>query len=170
MALNEGMSMFHRILVAVDSSPDSAQVFNKACTVAKQNSAHLIILHVLSPEEEGYPSLPGLEMSLGLTLQERTIKDYLEQLEVFKKDGMDLLQSYFNQAVAAGVDVEISQKLGSPGPTICDAAHSWKSDLIVTGRRGRSRLGELILGSVSNYVLHHAPCSVLIVHRQFEEQ
>ncbi len=162
--------MFHRILVAVDSSPDSAQVFNKALTLAQQNSAYLMVLHVLSPEEEGYPSLPGLEMSLGLTLQERTIKDYLEQLEVFKKNGMELLQSYFDQAVAAGVNVEITQKLGSPGPTICDMAHSWEADLTVTGRRGRSRLGELFLGSVSNYVLHHAPCSALIVHRQFEDQ
>lgn len=164
------MSMFHKILVAVDISPDSAQVFDKALTIAKQNSAHLRILHVLSPEEEGYPSLPGIEMSLGLTLQERTIQDYLEQLEVFKKNGMDLLQSYFDQAVTAEVNVEITQKLGSPGPTICDTAHSWEADLIVTGRRGRSRLGELILGSVSNYVLHHASCSVLVVHRQFEEQ
>ncbi len=163
--------MFHKILVAIDSSPDSAQVFKEALTSAKQNGAHLMLLHVLSPEDEGYPSLPGLEMSLGITtFQERTIKDYLEQLEVFKKNGMEMLQSYLNQAVAEGVNVEITQKLGSPGPTICDMAHSWEADLIITGRRGRSRLGELILGSVSNYVLHHAPCSVLIVHRQFKDQ
>ena len=167
--------MFRKILVAVDSSTDSSQVFSEALTLAKQNGANLMLLHVLSPEEEGYPtlpysSLPGLEMGTGMPLQEDTIKGYLDQLEVFKKHGMEILKSYFDEAVAEGVNVEITQKLGGPGPTICDLAHTWEADLIITGRRGRSRLSELFLGSVSNYVLHHAPCSALIVHHQFEDK
>jgi nucleotide-binding universal stress UspA family protein len=167
--------MFHRILVAVDSSMDSDQVFSEALTLAKQNGANLMLLHVLSPEEEGYPTLPystlpGLTMGAGMPLQEDTIKDYLDQVEVFKQHGMQILKSYFDKAVAEGVKVEITQKLGGPGPTICDLAHTWEADLIVTGRRGRTRLSELFLGSVSNYVLHHAPCSALIVHHQFEDK
>jgi nucleotide-binding universal stress UspA family protein len=161
------MFMFHRILVAIDNSNDSYQVFNEALILAKQNSANLMLLHVLSPEGEGYPSLAGTDMGMGLGLQENIIKDYLEQLEVYKKHGMEVLQSYSEKAIAEGVNVEIIQKIGGPGPTICDMAHSWEADLIITGRRGRSRLSELILGSVSNYVLHHAPCSALIVHHQF---
>ncbi|MEO0350033.1 MAG: universal stress protein, partial [Cyanobacteria bacterium P01_A01_bin.15] len=39
----------------------------------------------------------------------------------------------------------------------------WNADLIMMGRRGRSGFSELLLGSVSNYVMHHAPCSVLTV-------
>jgi len=35
--------------------------------------------------------------------------------------------------------------------------------LVVVGRRGHSGLSELFLGSVSNYVLHRAPCSVLTI-------
>jgi nucleotide-binding universal stress UspA family protein len=161
------MFMFHRVLVAIDNSEDSAQVFNEALTLAKQNSANLMLLHVLSPEGEGYPTLPGIEMGMGLGLQENIIKDYLAQLEIFKKHGMEVLQSYAGKAIAEGVKIEIIQKLGGPGPTVCDMAHSWEADLIITGRRGRSHLSELILGSVSNYVLHHAPCSALIVHHQF---
>ncbi|MGL4622525.1 MAG: universal stress protein, partial [Chroococcidiopsis sp.] len=46
---------------------------------------------------------------------------------------------------------------------ICDFALAWKADLIVTGRRGRRGLSEFFMGSVSNYVLHHASCSVLTV-------
>lgn len=46
---------------------------------------------------------------------------------------------------------------------ICDVARSWKADLIVLGRRGYSGVKELFLGSVSNYVLHHTPCSILTV-------
>jgi nucleotide-binding universal stress UspA family protein len=162
--------MFRRILVAVDSSIDSYPVFREALTMAKQNRANLMLLHVLSPEEEGYPRLAGIEMGMGMPLQADTIQDYLERLEVFKKNGMETLKSYSDKAAAEDVHVEITQKLGGPGPTICDMAHTWEADLVITGRRGRSRLSEMILGSVSNYVLHHAPCSALIVHHQFEDQ
>jgi len=47
---------------------------------------------------------------------------------------------------------------------ICELAIDWNADLIMMGRRGRSGIAEFFLGSVSNYVLHHAPCSVQIVH------
>ena len=49
---------------------------------------------------------------------------------------------------------------------ITDLAKSWDADLIVIGSHGRKGIGELILGSVSNYVSHHVPCSVLLVHQQ----
>lgn len=51
---------------------------------------------------------------------------------------------------------------------ICELARNWNADLIILGRRGRTGLSELLLGSVSNYVLHHAPCSVLTVQQPKE--
>lgn len=45
---------------------------------------------------------------------------------------------------------------------------TWDADLIVVGSHGRKGLSEMLLGSVSNYVVHHAPCSVIIVHGQIE--
>jgi nucleotide-binding universal stress UspA family protein len=42
-------------------------------------------------------------------------------------------------------------------------ARSWPADLIVIGRRGRTGLKEALMGSVSNYVVHHAPCTVMVV-------
>lgn len=81
---------------------------------------------------------------------------------------MELLRSRTRKAMAAGVSTEFTQLAGSPGKTICDLASDWGADLIVMGRRGRSGLSELILGSVSNYVLHHARCSVLTVQHPVE--
>ena len=46
---------------------------------------------------------------------------------------------------------------------ICKLAQEWNADLIVMGRRGHSILSELVLGSVSSYVIHRAHCSVHIV-------
>jgi nucleotide-binding universal stress UspA family protein len=73
------------------------------------------------------------------------------------------LRSRIYEAVAAGVNAESNQVSGDAGKAICEEALVWGADLIVLGRRGRSGLSELFLGSTSNYVLHHAPCSVLTV-------
>ena len=42
--------------------------------------------------------------------------------------------------------------------------HWYGADLIAIGSHGRRGLNELVLGSVSNYVLHHVSCSVLLIH------
>ncbi|WP_442949349.1 universal stress protein [Nostoc sp.] len=44
---------------------------------------------------------------------------------------------------------------------------SWGADLIVLGRRGLKGFAELLAGSVSNHVVHHSPCSVLVVQGQY---
>jgi nucleotide-binding universal stress UspA family protein len=53
--------------------------------------------------------------------------------------------------------------MGDPGQTICKVAETWGADLILMGRNRKSGISEMFLGSTSNYVLHHAPCSVLAV-------
>ena len=63
-----------------------------------------------------------------------------------------------------GISTESKCEVGHPGALIRDLAKDWNADLIVMGRRGLSSLQEVFLGSVSNYILHHAPCSVLVVH------
>jgi len=42
-------------------------------------------------------------------------------------------------------------------------AHEWPADLIVTGSHGRHGLGRVLLGSVAEAAIRHAPCSVLVV-------
>ena len=54
---------------------------------------------------------------------------------------------------------------GSPGQVIVETAEEWGADLIVMGSRGLGAWNRLLLGSVSNAVLHHAKCSVEIVRR-----
>jgi len=157
--------MFNKILVATDSSTIGNNIFDEALSLAKANEASLMLLHVLSAEEEGSPYIPimsSLEY-YPVLVSGKTQEIYREQWEAFEKQGLELLRSRTNEATAAGVSTEFAQIFGSPGRTICKFALSWGADLIVIGRRGRSGLGELILGSVSNYVLHHASCSVLTV-------
>lgn len=155
--------MFHKILVAMDTSAVSKQVFDAALSLATVNDAKLMLLHVLSEEEVGTPAPLISSLEYYPSLNDRNLELYREQREAAARHGIELLRSRVNRAMAVGVSAEISQITGSPGRAICELARSWGADLIVTGRRGRTGLSELFLGSVSNYVMHHAPCSVLTV-------
>lgn len=49
--------MFHKILVAIDASDRGQMVFNEALSLAKATAANLMLLHVLSSEEEVSPNI-----------------------------------------------------------------------------------------------------------------
>lgn len=162
--------MFHKILAAIDMSKVGKRVFEEALDLAQANGASLMLLHVLCPDEEGCPDMSVLynlnpyQAGVGSEQAEQ----YQKQWEVFANKGLDLLRSHSEVATSAGVYTECAQKPGSPGHMICETACTWDADLIVIGRRGLSGLSEVVLGSVSNYVIHHAPCSVLTVQSQVE--
>ncbi|MBD2666566.1 UspA domain protein [Richelia sinica FACHB-800] len=157
--------MFKKILIALDRSDMRQDVFKQGLALAKLTSAKLMLLHVLSPEEEGSPDVlifPNIDYYPGWS--EQSFRLYQQQWEHFQQEGLALLQTFSAQANTENVNTEFTQNSGSPGRMICELARVWQADLIVMGRRGRSGLSEILLGSVSNYVLHHASCSVHIVH------
>ncbi len=158
------MASFQKILVAVDRSSASDLVFDRALALAQSNRAAMILLSAISPDYGiaylNPPIYPGGE---AMIVSEAAIKVYLERQEQERADGVTFLNSLAQRAVAASVTAEISPQLGEPGRTICEVAKTQAVDLIIVGRRGHRGFNELWLGSVSNYVLHHAPCSVLIV-------
>jgi nucleotide-binding universal stress UspA family protein len=153
--------MFHRILVALDKSQMSQYVFDEAVYLAQATGAEMLLLSVLSAFEQ-----PGLALGLHTDsiyqVSTETIDYYIRHWEDVKEKGIEYLTVLKNQAIAKGITADLTQEVGDPTRIICDIAHSWEADLIVMGRRGLSGLSEFFLGSVSSYVLHHAPCSVLI--------
>ncbi|HAZ44523.1 MAG TPA: universal stress protein [Cyanobacteria bacterium UBA11369] len=160
--------MFQKILVAMDSD-SSQQVFDSALTLGKAMNSQLMLLHVLTPVEESSPRIAGAFSGLEFypdiapEVSEEMLMSYRKQWDQFETQCLEMLRSHTAQANTAGVTAEFTQNVGNPGKTICAIARTWGADLIILGRRGLSGLSELLLGSVSNYVLHHAPCSVLTV-------
>lgn len=162
--------MLQKVLVALDRQPGSKQVFDKALSLAKADGASLILLHVVSVEESGSPSMsPYLVQHKDrcIHVEPRIMRQANEEFDrewtEFKQQSLELLRAFSKKASAAGVSTEVSQITGHPSSTICEFAQSCHADVIVIGRRGLSGLKEMFLGSVSNYVMHHAPCSVLLV-------
>jgi nucleotide-binding universal stress UspA family protein len=156
--------MFHKILVAIDDTDIGRHVFDEALYVAKKTGADMMLLHVVSPFDDKYPNPMYIEpYGFYSTLQTESVKNYMGEWELLKQEGIEFLTLLCNQATLEGVTIEFTQNFGDPGRMICEVARNWEADLIMLGRRGRRGLSEFFLGSVSNYVLHHAPCSVLTV-------
>ncbi len=58
--------------------------------------------------------------------------------------------------------IEQTQLWGQVADKICEYASSYDVDMIVIGRRGRSKFENLLLGGVSSQVVNHAPCPVTV--------
>ena len=63
----------------------------------------------------------------------------------------------------AGFNVTTAVVEGDPRTALIDGASQWHADLIMVGSHGRTGLNRLLMGSVSDAVASHAPCSVQIV-------
>jgi nucleotide-binding universal stress UspA family protein len=153
-----------KILVALDKSDLSQHVFEEALKLAKQSKAEMMLFHTLTQEEPGAPQMPILYGDSYATQVTDVLKqNYENAWQEFIKEYVEILEGWAATAKAAELQVEYCQKYGPPGPGICEVAETWEADLIVLGSHRRTGLQAMWMGSVSNYVTHHAPCSVLLV-------
>ncbi len=138
--------MFQKILVAVDDSPAAQKAVNYAAQLAKLTNAQILIVHA-------YPKIPDY---LGEPNLSQTIARYLEKAE-------ELIEPVATQLQEAGLDVIPEILEGPPADAILRVADARNVDLIVMGARGLGSVASLLLGSVSQKVLAHATCPVMIV-------
>ncbi len=158
-------SSFKKVLVAIDHVVNSREIFEQAVDLTIQFQGRLLICHCLNETPISNPEL--LTISGYTSISSREIWELEEEA---LEEATEQLQSEFHplqvQAEAKGIPTESAYVSGNPGEEICNLAKSWEADIIVMGRRGLSGLSELLFGSVSNYVLHHAPCAVLVIQHE----
>jgi nucleotide-binding universal stress UspA family protein len=139
---------FHRLLVAVDGSENADLALSAAITAARRDHAALTLLAV-APDVRSAP-WPGAQMSQA-QLQE---------------DADAYAQRVLREAVARipeDIGVRSVFKRGRAGPVIVAEAADGDYDAVLLGARGVGRVG-MLLGSVSNHVLHHATLAVFVAH------
>jgi nucleotide-binding universal stress UspA family protein len=160
----------NKILVALDAHSsgrvdEPQHILLQAISLAQQYHSRLMIMACL-PDAIPAPTetASGL-IGLGMYgLDTRTATAIADQhLHHALKEQEHWLQEQCELATRQGIPTEWDSRQGEPGFQICQLAKGWDANLIVLGRRGRSGLTEMLMGSVSNYVLHHAPCSVFVV-------
>jgi nucleotide-binding universal stress UspA family protein len=160
--------MINKILVAVDYSEISQSVFDSAVFLAKTTGADLMIMHVLGEDEPDFPV--NLSYTYYPVLDDYEYNLYQKSYEDYRQKGIKFLQQRNKEAQAAGINSEFIQLTGNPGRVVCELAGTWSADMILIGSRGLKGLKEMFLGSVSNYVTHHAPCSVLIIRTPLDTE
>lgn len=141
-----------KILVPVDGSANSHRALAYASYLAERCQAAVGVLHVVDLSAR---VAAISQLSTGGYVPDGVIDDVRETGN-----------SIVNEAVAllpAGIAVKGFTEVGKTTDTIVAfcAAHDY--DLIVIGTRGMGAIEQLVLGSVSSYVLHHAPCPVMVV-------
>jgi nucleotide-binding universal stress UspA family protein len=77
-----------------------------------------------------------------------------------------LVEGVAERLTARGITVDTAIRDGDPGKVIVNEAKEWGADLIILGSHGHTRLVRMVIRSVAQYVIDHAPCSVEIVHQK----
>jgi nucleotide-binding universal stress UspA family protein len=140
-----------RILLAIDSSEEAELASRKAVDLANEIDSELYVVHVgqLPDFLTGGPSTIGYDGML------------YEQIE---GESRELLRKLvWRVKVSGGTVAGTYLRMGAVDLEIVGLAKELGADLIVMGCRGRGGIRRMIEGSVSDAVIRHAPCPVLVV-------
>jgi nucleotide-binding universal stress UspA family protein len=143
-----------KVLIATDGSEFSHAAIEKACELIENTSESEIKLVSVY-------ALPTIATEPFITSPER--------YQQVSDDAEKLAEGYIEKARKMILDrlpdivVTADVVMGTPGQMIVEIADEWEPDLIVAGSHGRGFWARALLGSVSDAVVHHAQCSVLVV-------
>ena len=137
--------MFSNILIAVDGSESASKAFRRSVYLAQKCNSKLDLVHVVQCEVGGDSA------------------NTFEMIEELKDKAKKILEEYRIEAVKNNVPIQITIMQGDPATVIIELAKAKSYDLIIMGTRGRSSFQELLIGSVSQKVMHHASCPVMVV-------
>jgi|APLak6261675434_1056106.scaffolds.fasta_scaffold04262_3 nucleotide-binding universal stress UspA family protein len=144
--------MVKHILVGVDGSRPSVEAAHYAMDLAEQTKAKLTFLFVIETPQV----IPVGPLSGYVTTSSPRSQDDVKKAEAIV------------EAVAkerSGLPITTRVELGSPADVMCDLAKELNVDLLMVGARGHNAAQRFLVGSVSDRVVHHAPCPVLVVRR-----
>ncbi len=141
-----------RILLPIDDSKFSKAAIQAVLAQAHSKDTEVRVLHVVEP--------PSLLVARDMTGYDSTLEavwdEETKQAQALVAKAAETLRSH-------GIKVTTVVQQGDPKSLIIDSSIEWPADLIVLGSHGRNALDRFLLGSVSEAIARHAPCSVEIV-------
>jgi nucleotide-binding universal stress UspA family protein len=144
-----------RILVPTDFSAASEAALEYAVTLADRFGASLHLLHVVEDPFVGGAFGSELYITSVPAMRAHLVDEAAQRL-------CRILGQEDRERLKATSEVRV----GAPAAAIREAAHVQHCDLVVMGTHGRSGMAHLLLGSVAEKVVRHAPCPVLTVRNE----
>jgi nucleotide-binding universal stress UspA family protein len=142
-----------KILLAIEGSK-----FSEAATQA--------VIARIRPEDAEVVALTVVDL-INYFTSEEAAKAYIPNIEEIRIARLKQASEWVERAAhllrTAGFKATASVSEGDPKSRIIKTAEEWRADLIVLGSHGRKGFDRALLGSVSEAVARHAPCSVAIV-------
>ena len=172
---------YTHIIVPVDLSPHSQRTLRYAFEEAAAHHARVTLLHVLQhhPDTEEFYVRGGPEADAGThgsmipfptgydpDTGGRLPTQPSPSPDVVRRDYLEEMRTQLRDAVPDDIegDWEVDIVGDSPGDAIVEYAKEHGGDLIVMGSHGHTSLRHLLMGSVAEHVLRHAPCPILMVN------
>jgi nucleotide-binding universal stress UspA family protein len=137
-----------KILIATDGSPSARRAAATALELAQQTGWPLYAVAVWTLSPNATVVANGLLQEL---------------IRLARGHAIQVLEELAHLADAAGVDVHRRLAGGPPDAAICEEATDLGATIVVLGSRGLGAGKRMVFGSVSNAVVHDAPCPVLVV-------
>lgn len=147
--------LLRKAVIAIDGSPDSLAAARFFASLPLDRGMDVHLLAVVRP-----PSLPVAAPEIPTANLWTAFDDMIRERKAELAGVLANVENDFRGRVKS---IERSVVIGHPAEEIWRAAGEANVDLVVVGARGLGPLKRLLLGSVSEAVLHHVPCPVLVV-------
>jgi nucleotide-binding universal stress UspA family protein len=146
--MSESVKPIKEILIPMDFSQTSVRALNFAMRIAETSDARLHLLYV-----DDDPGLirPGTSQKVRDEFEDKMAMKFVGLLTPEQRDRYHTVMSV---------------RCGTAYHEIETYAEEKSIDLIVLGTVGRSTIADMVLGSVANHVIRHAPCPVVSVRQQ----
>jgi nucleotide-binding universal stress UspA family protein len=156
------MSVFHKILVPLDGSEHSDRALETALQIATKFDGKVTLLHVYSVTVT--PVVIPEPTTLNPTgVPIATSAEVSKMVDAARDAGKKILADAEKKVREKNVEVETLLREGNSSQEIVKTAKEGQFDLIVIGARGVHRIRDLLMGSVTEGVVKHASCPVLVV-------
>ncbi|HEX4902544.1 MAG TPA: universal stress protein [Acidimicrobiales bacterium] len=148
-----------KVLIAVDDDAESRDALSFAARLLPDEH-DVVVLNVARSTITPYGTIGGLGTTFAGDAALSAEADLRAQ-EIADQEAERIVERAAHEVHADEQRVEH----GDVGPTICQVAEDEGAELVVLGTHDRSRWSRLWFGSVSDHVVRHAPCPVLVVRR-----
>lgn len=148
-----------RIIVTTDGSEFSGAAVERSCQIiaapAKTAVKIVSVYEVIEP----------LDISVSPEFSKEIEQEAREKAEINAAQAAEAIQRQFPE-----IDLTTLVTTGAADEILIDTARRWQADLIVIGSHGRGFWERMLIGSITDALVHHAPCSVLVVKKPGPEK